>query len=223
MLAYGLFLPISASGIGLGLGKVIGGVPLWPNGMLVFLVHLALATLVGGIVLVVLRFKPVKASGYLLPVFLGLLSLMALVIFTGLVTFIRDGITAARHIGPTPTTLVLPSATSIVFQTPTPLPTSMPSATLSQTPMLQPTPAYAIITSPSGGGALLRAEPVTGAVLMTLSNGLLVQVLPEVETVGTVTWAHIRALDNIDGWVLQSVLTATTQTPISTPAFTPTP
>ncbi len=223
MLAYGLFLPISASGIGLGFGKVIGGVPLWPNGMLVFLVHLALATLVGGIVLVVLRFKPMKASGYLLPVFLGLLSLMALVIFTGLVTFIRDGITAARHIAPTATTLVMPSATLIVFQTPTPLPTSMPIATLSQTPMLQPTPAYAIITSPSGGGALLRAEPVTGAVLMTLSNGLLVQVLPEVETVGAVTWAHIRALDKIDGWVLQSVLIATTQTPISTPAFTSTP
>jgi hypothetical protein len=223
MLAYGLFLPISASGIGLGLGKVIGGVPLWPNGMLVFLVHLALATLVGGIVLVVLRFKPMKASGYLLPVFLGLLSLMALVVFTGLVTLIRDGITAARHIAPTPTILVLPSATPVVFKTPTVLPTSRASATLSETPMLQPTPAYAIITSPSGGGALLRAEPVTGAVLMTLSNGLLVQVLPEVETVGTVIWAHIRALDNIDGWVLQSVLTATTQTPISTPAFTPTP
>jgi hypothetical protein len=223
MLAYGLFLPISAAGIGLGLAKDIGGVTLWPNGMLVFLVHLALATLVAGIVLVVLRFKPMKTGGYLLPVFLGLISLTALVVFTGLVTFIRDGITAARHIVPTPTTLVLPSATPIVFQTPKALPTSMPSATLSLTPMLQPTPTYAIITSPSGGGALLRAEPVIGAVLMTLSNGLLVQVLPEVEVVGTVTWAHIRALDNIDGWVLQSVLTATTQTPIPTPAFTPTP
>ncbi len=85
MLAYGLFLPISAAGIGLGIGKDINGVMLWPNGLLVSLVHLALAMVVGGIVLMVMHFKPMKASGYILPVFIGLLSLVALVILTGLV------------------------------------------------------------------------------------------------------------------------------------------
>jgi hypothetical protein len=224
MLAYGFFLPVSAAGIGLGLGRNIGGVALWPNGLLVFLVHLALATLVAGIVLGVLRFKPLKAGGYILPVFLALLSLAALVIFTGLVTFIRDGITAARHMAPTPTALALPSTTSTVLKTPTPLPTGVPSATLSLTPPLAPTPAYAIITSPSGGGALLRTEPASGTVLKALTNGLLVEVLPETQIVGTVTWVHVRALDNIEGWVLQTVLTATTQTPpVPAQTFTPTP
>ncbi len=223
MLAYGLFLPVSSAGIGLGIGKAIGGVTLWPNGLLVFLVHLALATLVGGIVLVVMRFKPMRASGYLLPVFLGLLSLVALVVLTGLVTFIRDGITAARHMAPTPTTLVLPSATPSVFQTSTPLPTSEPSATFSSTPTLQPTPAYAIITSPSGGGALLRTEPGSGTVITALNNGLLVQVLPEIESVGTVTWVRVRALNNIEGWILQDVLVAASVTPTPVPTFTPAP
>jgi hypothetical protein len=223
MLAYGFFLPISAAGIGLGIGKEVGGVTLWPNGLLVFLVHLALATLVGGIVLVVLRFKPIKASGYILPVLLGLLSLIILVVFTGLVTFIRESITAARHIAPTPTTLVLPSTTPTIFRTPTTLPTRAPSATLSPTPLLQPTPAYAIIASPSGGGATLRTEPGSGSVITALSNGLVVQVLPEIVNVGTVPWVRVRTLTNIEGWVLQTVLSATTPPSVPVTTFTPIP
>jgi hypothetical protein len=224
MLAYGLFLPISAAGIGLGIGKGVGGVTLWPNGLLVFLVHLALATLVGGIVLVGMRFKPMRASGYLLPIFLGLLSLIVLVVLTGLVAFIRDEITAARHMAPTPTTLIIPpSATPIVFQTSTAIPTSVPSTTFSPTPTAQPTPSYAIITSPELNGANVRTEPAGGTVLITLVNGSLVQVLPETEIVGTVTWVRVRALDNIEGWVLQTVLTPTTLVPTPVPTFTPTP
>ena len=224
MLAYGLFLPISAAGIGLGIGKDIGGVTLWPNGMLVFLVHLALATLAGGFVLVIMHFKPGKASGYLLPLLLTLLSLAVLVVLTGLVTFIRDGITASRRISPTHTVLILPSVTRLVSRTSTPLPTSMPSATFSPIPTLQPTPSYAVIRAASGGGANLRAEP-GGTLITVLNNDLLVQVLPEIESVGNETWVRIRILDNI-GWVLQSVLTATTLTPTLVPAtaaFTPIP
>ncbi len=71
MLAYGLFLPLSAGGVGLG----IGAASIWPNGVLVFLVHLALATLVAGITLAALRFKPAKASGIILPIIIGLLCL----------------------------------------------------------------------------------------------------------------------------------------------------
>jgi SH3-like domain-containing protein len=45
-------------------------------------------------------------------------------------------------------------------------------------------------------------------------------VLPEIESVNGVTWVHIRTLNNIEGWVLQSVLAATRQTPVFTPTFT---
>jgi len=221
MLAYGLLLPISSAGIGLGIGKDIGGVTLWPNGLLVFLIYLSLATLVGGIVLVAMRFKPMRASGYLLSIFIGLLSLTALVVFTGLVTFIRDEINATRHTEPTPTIMLLPSATPMVIKTSTPIPTSMPSATSSLIPTLEPTPAYAIIASSSGGGANLRTEPGGGTVITGLSNGLMVEVLPEIQSIGTAIWVHVRTLDGIEGWVLQTVLTVTTQTPV--PTITPTP
>lgn len=224
MLAYGLFLPVSAAGIVLGIGKAVAGVPLWLNGLLVSLVHLALATLVGGIVLLSMRFRPIRAGGYILPVFLGLLSITALVVLTGLVTLIRDGIASARRISPTPTLLVLPSTTPFVSRTLTPHPTNALSATPSWTPTIQPTPSYALINSSIGGGALLRTEPASGSVITVLDNGLLVQVLPEIEIVGTVTWVRVRTLDTVEGWVLQSVLTATTltMTPVL-PTVTATP
>jgi hypothetical protein len=68
----------------------------------------------------------------------------------------------------------------------------------------------------------MRTEPGGGTVIMTLSNLILVEVLPEVQTVRSSTWVHIR-VNGAEGWVLQTVLTATTQTPVFTPAFTPTP
>jgi hypothetical protein len=222
MLAYGVFLPLSAAGIGLGIGKEIGGVTLWPNGLLVSLVHLALAMLVGGIILVALHFKPLKVSGYVLPVFIGLLSVSVLVVLTGLVTLLRDGVTSARTVAPTPTTVILPSATPIVVRTSTPSPSSLPSATFTATLTLVPAPAYAVIDSPELNGANVRTEPAGGIVLISLVNGTLVEVLPQTQIIVTTPWVRIR-VNNMEGWVLQSVLAATTQVPVSTAAVTATP
>ena len=211
LLAYGLFLPLSAGGVGLG----IGATSIWPDGVLVFLVHLALAILVGGITLAALRFKPAKAGGYLLPFLLGLLCLGVLVYFTGLTKVIRDGIIATRRPAPTPTTLVLPSITPTTTLTPTPSPSStlMPSSTPQPSATAQPTPSFAAITSPSGGGALVYSEPGAGTVVTTLSNGIIVQVLPEIQTSGDGrNWVRI-IWNNVNGWVLKTVLTATTSTP----------
>jgi len=221
MLAYGLFLPLSAAGIGLG----IGAEQLWPDGVLVFLVHLTLAMLVGGIVLAALHFKPLKAIGYLLPFMIGLLSLAALVIFTGLVPVIRDEILASRWMATsTPTALALPSITATAsLRTSTPSPTLAPSATPLPTDTFEPTPSYAIITSPELGGANVRTEPGGGTVIVTLLNGSLVQVLPEIEPVGSVTWVRVRLANSTEGWVLQTVLTAATLTPAPTFTLTPTP
>jgi hypothetical protein len=222
MLAYGVFLPLSAAGIGLGIGKEIGGVTLWPNGLLVSLVHLALAMLVGGIILVALHFKPLKVSGYVLPVFIGLLSVSVLVVLTGLVTLLRDGVTSARTVAPTPTTVILPSATPIVVRTSTPSPSSLPSATFTATLTLVPAPAYAVIDSPELNGANVRTEPAGGIVLISLVNGTLVEVLPQTQIIVATPWVRIR-VNNMEGWVLQSVLAATTQVPVSTAAVSATP
>ncbi len=218
LLAYGLFLPLSAGGIGLG----IGAASIWPDGVLVFLVHLALAILVGGITLAAMRFKPVKVGSYLLPILLGLLCLAVLVYFTGLTKVIRDEILATRRSAPTLTaTLVAPSRTPTRTSTPTISSTFTPSDTPQPSATLAPTPSYAIITSSSGGGALVRSEPGVGTVLTVLTNGIIVEVLPEIQSAFGLNWVHIR-WNNINGWVLTTVLTATTSTPSPpTPTLTP--
>ena len=220
MLAYGFFMPLSAAGFGLGIGEKL----IWQNGAQVFLLHLALATIVGGIVLVNLRFRPLRASGYILPFMLGLVSLFALVSLTGFVTSIRDGIIATRRSAPTPTaSLIPPSRTPTPTFTATASSTFTPSSTLEPSATLEPTPAYAVITSSTLGGALAFSEPGSGTVVISLTNGIIVQVLPEIQTGSDGrNWVHIR-WNNVDGWVLTTVLTATTATPPPAPTLTPTP
>jgi hypothetical protein len=60
VVAYELFMPLSASGFGLGNG--VGD--LWPHGVLAFVVQLAWATILGLITLAVLRFRPLSRLGY---------------------------------------------------------------------------------------------------------------------------------------------------------------
>ena len=218
MLAYGLFLPLSAGGVGLG----IGAAPIYPDGVKVFLVHLALATLVGCISLAALRFKPAKAGGFLLPVLISLLALAGVVYYTGLTTAVRDGVLATRRIDPTPTILVAPSNTPTIPATATPTATWTATGTPLPSETALPTSAYAVITAISGGGALVRSEAGGGTVVAVLSNGITIQVLPERQTVDAADWVHIR-WDAIDGWVLSTVLTATTSTPPPpAPSATPT-
>jgi hypothetical protein len=224
MLSYELFLPLSAAGFGLGRG--VGTV--WPDGLLVFLVHLSLITLLGGIVLLVLRFKPATALGSVLTGFVALLSLTALVVFTGLGNLVLGYGAGASNAAPTATLLSLPTLTLAPVQTSTPgetiwTPTALLSPTETPTPLPQATPAYAVIAASVGGGALVRAEPGTGAQVTTLLNGIVVEVLPEVQNVGGYNWARIRTAEGIEGWVLQTVLVATAAPPPTTPSVTPTP
>jgi hypothetical protein len=113
--------------------------------------------------------------------------------------------------------IIYPSATHISLPTPTRFLTVLPSSTPFPTATIEPTPAYASITAASGGGAYLRSEPAGGVVLYSISNGLIVQVLPEIRNVGTVNWVHVR-WNNADGWVMQSLLKVTALTPSMVPS-----
>jgi hypothetical protein len=224
LLAYGLFLPVGAAGFGLG-----AGLPqVWPDGLLIFLVHLSLATLAGMVSLLALHFKPLKASGTLLPIFTVLLCAAALVIFTGLGGWVKSRMeTPAINQTPTPLGLASPtlglppSATpGAATRTFTRTPSVEPSATHTETPA----PSFAVISATTGGGANFRTEPGGGALIVTLLNGIVVEVLPEIEAVGTVQWVRVRTLDGVEGWVLQNVLVATTTpVPTSTVTLTRTP
>ena len=223
LLAYGFFLPLSAAGFGLGLSNT----RLWSFGMQVFLVHLALATLVGGIILRILRFRPARASGYLLPLVIGFSSLIVLVFQmgiippTGLVELIRTQVTTTRYQPPTSTEL--PSATATFTYTPSETITLTATLTPTLTLTMTPTPSYAVINAAAWGGAKVRSEPGTGSEITVLINGIIVEVLPEIQSIDGYEWVHIRTANNIEGWVLKGVLSATSVTPTPVPANTKTP
>jgi hypothetical protein len=243
VIAYVLFLPLSAAGFGLGSG--VDGI--WPQGAWVALVHLELASLVGLLTLFALRLRP-SAGGLVFSFFtiLILVGTLALLMSPGF----RSAGVASAMTASDPTALPSPTenmaAVSIVTSSPKPsLTTRAGTATstdettptpvaltldvtlpATETPTItltiEPTPVYGKITASEGGGAFLRETP-KGKFLAVLENGAVVEILPEVQYVDEVPWSNIIANKNgtrIDGWVLQSVLTYATPVPIWEPSAT---
>ena len=84
---------------------------------------------------------------------------------------------------------------------------------------------YGKIAADEGGGANLRNAP-DGKFLAVLGNGAIVEVLPDVEEVNGIAWAHVIATKNgirIEGWILQSTLLYATPVPNWQATSTPTP
>ncbi|MCC7119257.1 MAG: DUF389 domain-containing protein [Anaerolineales bacterium] len=143
IIAYSFFLPVSAAGFGLGAG--LPGV--WPRGLFVAIVHLALASLLGLLTLFVMRLRP-TAKGY---AFSG----VALATFAAILIFLMNP-GRASSAPPTATqftptnlpTSTLPALTPSLPASPTnsPAPTQSPTRaarteTLTVTPKIEsPTP-----------------------------------------------------------------------------------
>ena len=126
VVAYELFMPLSASGFGVGNG--IGD--LWPHGVLVFLVQLAWATLFGLLTLAVLRFRPLSKGGYAFA-----LGLFALAIFT-IISLTAPG--SSQPTDPTPGS-VQPAETQVSAPLPSqPVPPTSPPPSVTPN-LLRPT------------------------------------------------------------------------------------
>ena len=223
-IAYTLYAPLAAAGFGLGSGVAF----LWPEGLVVFAIHLALATLLGAGTLALMGFRPYSLFGYSLGVAVLLTGiLLAIGAFgAGTVVLTQAGLPTQS---PTATQTLTPSPTL----TPTPIPptdtltptlTLTPTYTLTQTPLPTPTPVLARIQVEGALGAILRSEP-NGAYLTSLDNGTLVQILPDqpVNINGGV-WVKVLVLEsNLEGWILSILLlTATPQPELNLPTATPT-
>ena len=250
MMAYELFLPLSAGGFGLGSG--VAGI--WPNGVMVFLVHFAWASLFGILTLIALRFLPTSQNGFVL-------TAGTLLIFVVVLVLLMTGgnwklPSMPQSIAPTsiPTsTLNLPSVSTgtsspaapseasstpvietstaaSVSDTPTitPVPLTLevtlpPADTPTITLTIESTPVYARVNATQGNGANLRKDP-NGKFIVELDNGSIVEVQPDTQDVNGVIWAHVianRSNQRYDGWVLQSVLDIATPVPNWNPSSTP--
>jgi hypothetical protein len=217
-LAYALYLPAGVAGYGL-----VSGTPgLWPDGLILFGVYLALAVLVSAIVLAAFRLRPLNAFGYTATGGLILVCVLAGLAILGAMPGSGLPPAAPPAIDPPAIDATL-TATSAPPMTETPAPpteTLTPTHTLvpSMTPTLTltpiPTPLWAKVYAPQSNGVLVRSEPSgTSKIVASLLNNNLVEVLPEVVQDGAVTWVHVRVNATTVGWINQSLLITATPAP----------
>jgi uncharacterized protein YgiM (DUF1202 family) len=90
------------------------------------------------------------------------------------------------------------------------IPTS--TATITLTPL--PQVIWAEIRSPEGDGANIRSEPgFTSKIVRTVLNGTPVQVLDDIEVINGATWIHVMFVDQVDGWIMRSLIVSATPEP----------
>jgi hypothetical protein len=244
LLAYELFLPLSAAGF--GLGSNIGLGEIWPQGLFVFFVHLAWATVFGLLTLFFLRFYPTSLGGFAFTGLVSIALIAVIVIYTDFGNWImnRTGLASPEPvtvIESTSTPSAIPSVTlSPAQETPviaapvstasrTPRPSSTPAtlpSTETPTPTVtaEATPILAVIRAAEGGGAFIREVP-GGQALITLANGATVTIIPnDFQDVNGVIWVHVFAtVDDrrVEGWILQSLLQTATPPADWQPSPTP--
>lgn len=211
-LAYALFLPLVVAGLGLG-----GSVPhLWPDGLVIFLLHLTWSILLAALTLLLLGFRPLTLFGYTLG---GALALIGVILALGLSSL--SAVATARLGLPTQTPTLTPTFTVTPSLTPTPIP---PTATLTLTPTRTPTltpthtltptptPVLAVIRSDLPEGGRIRAEPA-GQTVGFLTNGAVVVLLNETVELDGQAWVRIQTTEGLQGWILQSLILQVTPTP----------
>ncbi len=218
-LAYELYTPIAAAGFGLTSGIA----HLWPDGLVVFAVHLAFTVIISVLTLVVLGFRPLTLFGYTLGGVITLLSIILLIGFSGAGAAVTGQVALPTFTPtltplPTSTATLVPTSTATLVPTTTSTPTITPSITptLSQTPLPSPTPIYALVNAPEEyGGAILRDGPsFSNAYLVSISNGTLIEILSVKPTeADKVLWHHVRIPDGREGWMIQSAILAATPVP----------
>jgi len=215
-IAYGLIPPLAAAGF--NLTAVVGVI--WLQSLLVAGIHLAWAVVVAIAVFIMVGLNPRTLLGYLFT------ALLVGILVAALVSARKPQMPA---MGPeptnppvvfvttlTPTTMVTTPApeisaiprdpTATFTPTITFLPTGSPTSTI--TP--QPTPVWARVSAPTGGGAYLRDAP-DGKILSSILNGNMLEVISEpMRGNNGVIWVQVRTEDGFVGWIVQSLLATAT-------------
>ena len=222
-LAYTLYLPLIAAGFGLG-----SGLPhLFPDGLVVFAIHLAWAVLLGAITLAILGFRPMTILGYTLG---GVVTLIGLATVLGVGAY---STTLGWYGAPLAVPTYTPTATNTFTAVPTLPPTATRTATpvpptftptVTLTPTVTPTPTET--PTPTTVPVYARIGPEQGALIRegagfdfrtvypAVMQGTLVQLLGEPVDKDGYTWVHVRVIeDSREGWMLESLLLIATPEP----------
>jgi len=208
MLAYEIYLPVSAAGF--GVGSNIQG--LWPQAGLVFLIHLALALIISLVIFFFMGFRPLENSGYILTAAIFLIGVIILGGFAGFGSLINvrgdqayATAMAAPTVTPTVTSLPTPTVPTPPSQTPLPI-VVIPTTTVLPTSSITPTPPPSatgpviipsLVTTASASTALVATlvpTPVYGRVQSTQSEGVLVRIKPGGKTVTTVLNGYLAQI-----------------------------
>lgn len=217
-LAYEIYIPLAAAGMGLS-----SGLPhLWPDGLIVYSIHIAWAFLVLAVTLTFLGFRPLTLFGY---TFGGAIALVGIILVIGIGSAgaaiggkiaLPTPVPSSTFTLPPPTPSPKPTGTPVP-PTKTPLPTPVPTETETATPPFSPTPTpmYAFIHVLKTDGAVVRASPgFSGKYIRSYFNGTLVIVLPDTVVADGIVWAHvIVAADKTEGWIVQALLLVATPAP----------
>ncbi len=213
-LAYGLYLPLAAAGFGL-----TSRTPhLWPDGLVVFVIHMAWGTALAVVMLALLGFRPLTLFGYTVGGAMALLGVILAIGMSGAGAAFGAQI-ALPTFTPTPSPSLTPTMTVTLTPVPptitptlTPIPptaTFTPTATL--TPSLTPTPILALVVP--ADGAVIRDEPGGTVVSSYIQGSVLVVLDPEPTLITNQAWLLVRGPDNIEGWILQTLLVTATPPP----------
>ncbi len=217
-LAYELFIPLAAAGMGISSGVS----HLWPDGLVVYAIHVAWMFLILAVTLTILGFRPLTLFGY---TFGGAVALVGVILVIGIGSAgaaiggkiaLPTPVPSSTFTLPPPTPTPKPSLTPVP-PTRTPLPTLAPTETETPTPPYTPTPTpmYAFVHVVKSDGAVLREKPgFSGKYLRSYLNGMLVIVLPDTVVADGVIWAHVLVpSDNTEGWMVQGLLMMATPAP----------
>jgi len=220
ILAYTIFLPLVVAGYGLG-----SGVPhLFPDGLIVFAIHLAWGTLLAAITLAILGFRPMTFLGYTLG---GVVTLVGVATVVGVGAY---SLTLGWFAPPLAVPTYTPTATYTLTPVPptatrtaTPVPPTLtPTVTLTPTRTVTPTQTY----TPSPVPVYARIGPEQGATLRSgpgfdsppiypgVIQGTLVQLLGEPQLAKGEMWVQVLVIeDGREGWMLQALLSIATPEP----------
>ncbi len=223
-LAYSFYLPLVSSGFAYGMGLQTQ----FMTGMITFLQYFGIAIVFGVGILLAYKIRPVNIKNVW-----GMGSLIILIAIVGVFYFKPDIRQKAKEVIPETENLVniennslnqdapiLPSPThtqsisSVEQEKPTEILIIIPTSTATITLTPLPSIIWAEVRSPEGDGANIREEPGFDArIVRTVLNGTAVQVLDEIEVIDGATWVHIRFMDQVDGWIVRSLIVSATPEP----------